>query len=520
MIKIKKIIPFILVCILILSLIPVSAEDDTIITSIKDGDLLSESPESITISVAEGDNVLVLLDGVEIADFISEGSDTVELTKELEVGKHKLVTIARNDVDTFVDVAEFEVTYTGIDTGSTIYTNQEKIIGIDADKVSKEAGTDKDGSPLTISKALFDGKDGESGGAVGFKTSGILADITGAKHIHIPLYWNKTTLSGILNIEYDIKIEGQMRFEFETSGSAGYGNFGPDNMINKGKIAGKVEYEQGQWYHIKHVVNFDTKKQDLYVDGESVKANFAVENSENINSVKIQARGEAADTVSSVAIDNFVFGYPYTVKAGENVSLKKEEEYLVIEDGILTEEALSFRLLAEGAKSGDAAVTVFADGEETETVSAKTDADGNIDFTLSEALPSEANIKFYVDGGDWVLSKTIKNRVEDIGVLDISYKVGSVDVYTMKQLEEDSTLDATFNLYNRGEDREAVLVCAVYEGNKTVSLKTKKVSVPAEGTVETISVQLPEEDGEYIAECYLFDSLTSHKPLSKIWFLK
>ena len=512
--NLKKTVSLFLICALLLVPITVCCADTVLITSVGNGDVIYNEIESLSFSIGADYDVTVLLNGEKILEFVSEGDDVVDFPKELSVGKQKMTAVAIGEEETLTQEIDFEVMYRAISDTDTIYTNQEKLLALEADAASKAAGNDADGNPVVITRALFDGKDGTSGGAVGFKTSGILGDIEGAKHIHLPLYFGSVALEGVLEIEYDVKIEGKMRFELETKGSGGAGNFGTDNMINNGKIAGSIEYVSGQWYHIKHVVDLENAKQDLYVDGQKVKSQIAVENSEGINTIKVQARGAVSDVVSTVAIDNFVLGYPYTVSVSSSLSYKKGDGYVLAENNVIAEEATAFRLALPGAQTGTAYVSAFADGEFLEKVTSRVDEEKNIDFTLSKPLPSCADIKLLAELGDYSAVLEFETQVSDFGISDISFNLGTENVYITKQLSKGGTLTVGFEFYNRGEEKTGVLVATLYKGNTLVDMDIK--NVPSD---LPLTLDVPQDNGEYTVECYLFDSLPSHKPLSKIWHL-
>ena len=64
-----------------------------------------------------------------------------------------------------------------------------------------------------------------------------------------------------------------------------------------------------------------------------------------------------------------------------------------------------------------------------------------------------------------------------------------------------------------------MLIVAVYDGNKTIALKTKTVNLSGDST-EEISVDIPAKEDSYTVECYMFDSLNAYNPLSRVWSLE
>ena len=149
---------------------------------------------------------------------------------------------------------------------------------------------------------------------------------------------------------------------------------------------------------------------------------------------------------------------------------------------------------------------------------AQFNTDGFADIAFPEELPQSASIKIIAELSSFSALFRFENRAGEYGISDVSFKNGDGKLYLNNQLCGGDTVTAEVKLYNRGEAKNAVIILALFDGSKTVVLKAKTVSV-SDGETETVVFDIPEADGDYYAECYLFDSLSSHNPLSKVWSL-
>lgn len=518
--KLKKSICVLLAAILVLSALPVfGAESDSLITSVKDGDVFYNNLNEITLCIDVGYDVTIVIDGEKTTSFVSEGNDTVVLGKKLEAGTHTLTVVAVAD-DVLSQTVKFEVKYKGVDT-TGIYANEAAILNREVSHSGgANAGTDENGNPVKLVRKAFEGIDSAPNGAVGFETTAPVASASGAQDIYVALYWSGKTLSGIVEVEYDIKIEGSMQFEFETSGR-GWGNFGPNDMINRGMVAGKRAYVPGEWFHMKHVINIDSAKQDLYMNGEQLLSGAAVSNASGITTVKVQARAEASDVRSSVALDNFTLGTPVSASGIDSVSYKTADGYAALENAVLTEATDELLLTAADAKAGAANVTVFADGEIFETVKTAVDTDGSIEIKLSQELPPEADIKLVTQTGGYSMITQFKTAFSDFGISNFGFETQGGKCHVAKELLPGTELFAVLNVTNNTEDEKSgMVIMAIYDGARVVGLAAKNMTVEssnADGTV--ITAKVPDLEGDYTAECYMIDSFAKRNLLSKIYSL-
>lgn len=521
--KLKKIISILVLNIFILSYVPVvCAESVSLITSIKDGDVIYNDVDELTFSVDAGYDVTVILDGDKVLSFVSEGNDTVTLPQSFEIGKHKLIGIAKYDSKVLTQEINFEVKFRGISSSDAIYIGESRLMSSRFSTTSN-SGYNAKGELVKIGCNTFEGKDGTPNGAIGFYTSDAVADLSGAQEINISYEFKSPYLQGSLEIEYDIKIEGQMRFEFEIKNKSGsFGNFGTDNMISNGKIAGKKEYISGEWFHMKHVIDLENAKEDLYVNGEKILSGNTVKAAEDAFIVKIQTKAEVSEIASSVALDNFRFGYPYTASGVEELSYNSGDGYVAVTDGVITEATRALRLTASDAKPGSAAVKVYADGEEIEAVKANVDVNGNIDITLSESLPAQADVKLVATLSDYVLIKTFRSSVLDFGMADVAYATSDGKCYIASQLDAGAAIDVQTTLCNNTDTQKTgMVVVAVYNGTRLSGLKAKSVTVAPQtrADVWSITIDIPSKDCDYTVECYMFDSFAARNTLSKVWYL-
>ena len=90
-------------------------------------------------------------------------------------------------------------------------------------------------------------------------------------------------------------------------------------------------------------------------------------------------------------------------------------------------------------------------------------------------------------------------------------------------MQQGSDVAALFTLKNEtDEDKSAVLILAVYSGNRLASMITKTVNVSAmkSSYSDSLRVTLPDKGEKFSAECYLFDSYKTRLPISKVWSVK
>lgn len=125
----------------------------------------------------------------------------------------------------------------------------------------------------------------------------------------------------------------------------------------------------------------------------------------------------------------------------------------------------------------------------------------------------------YVKGASININAMKMYTVAKTGISDVEFMVGDSEIESSEELESGDTLSAKFNLFNSGAERNAVLIVAVYDGNRTIALKTKTVSLNGESQ-EEISIDIPDKEEAYTVECYMFDSLSSYNPITSVWSLE
>lgn len=519
--KIKKLISLLICGILILISLPaMGAQSDSLIASVSDGDIIYNSMKDITLNIEPGCDTTIILDGEKICNFVSEGNDTVALGKDIEAGKHTLTVVAVAD-DILSQTVGFTLAYKGLDT-SAIYADEATVAGRGVSHSSgANAGTDSNGSSVKLVRSKFEGIDGTTDGAFGFTTTAPVANASGAAEIYIDLYWSGKTLSGVVEVEYDILIDGKIKFEFETAGGGKFGNIGPNEMITNGKVANKNEYVPGEWFHMKHIVDLNNAKQDLYMNDELLISGSSISNATSINTVKIQARAEASDVCSKVVIDNFSFGNIISSDGVDSVSYSVADELENVENGVVTKPTNFIRLATNDGKAGNAKVTVYADGKVWTTLDSTSDSDGNIGVLLPSQLPCEADIKIVADMGSYLVFAGFKTAYAELGIKDVGFETSDGKCYIAKELLPGTELYVPVTIVNNSEEeRSALVIAAIYNGNRLSSITAKNMILTQDSTNGALlELQVPYEDGEYTAECYVIDNFAERNILSKIYVL-
>ncbi len=109
--------------------------------------------------------------------------------------------------------------------------------------------------------------------------------------------------------------------------------------------------------------------------------------------------------------------------------------------------------------------------------------------------------------------------VAKAGISNVTFSVDDVQIDSSDDLKAGDSLKVNFDLYNSGAQRDAVLIVAVYDGDKTIALKAKTITLSGDFP-EEITVDIPAKEDSYTVECYMFDSLNTYNPLSKVWSLE
>ena len=121
------------------------------------------------------------------------------------------------------------------------------------------------------------------------------------------------------------------------------------------------------------------------------------------------------------------------------------------------------------------------------------------------------------------MGKRFKIRNVTFGITDTQFWCDGAICKSSDQIQPGSYVTALLTLKNEtDEEKNAVLILAVYSGNRLASMTTKTVKVPASknGFNDTLRVTLPDKGGNFSAECYLFDSYKTRLPISKIWSVR
>ena len=270
---------------------------------------------------------------------------------------------------------------------------------------------------------------------------------------------------------------------------------------------------------MKHIVNLNTAKQDLYVDGELIVSGANIVGASGITTVKVQARADVSDVCSSVAIDNFTLGTPISGNSPKSVGYMTEDGIIEAENGVIPLASDALRIALDDAKEGNVSVKIYANNTEIESVSAYVDSQSNLDILLSNPLPECSNIKIVANFGAYSLLAKCRTGVYGFGITDVAFETDGENCYIAKQITPESELSLNFKIANNTSDSQTGLVLfAVYNGTHLVKLVPYKAILGVgEDDSTVLTVTIPESDGEYSAECYMIDDFAGRNMLSGIY---
>lgn len=536
-VKMRKTLAFLTSILIIAVSIPcVSFASSSIVAYPADGQILNESPDKAILSIDEGYDTVVFIDGEEVSAFTTVGNDEVSLSYPTTVGEHKLSVVAQKNNDVLSQDVNFIISKT---------INNENLYSSFTDgnhgSVKPQdglvtPGTDADGKTIYIRRTDMIGKDGDEKGATGFLMEHELANpVSGYENKSVFFYVSTTNYnwSGTVEIEYDLKLFQKGFFDIEIY-NGGYGRLIGKNFVqNSGVILGTdVQYPVNEWMHVKHVLNISQKTESLYIDNVPVVENKSNSVISGLKQVKFQFFLSGTGGGQGFAIDNVRMSELIDCKGFDEVSYKNsEEEYHSASNAVIKSEADTVKLSGiTGIEAGDVSnkLTIESDVLLPKVKSAAADNDGSVTIIFEKSLPEAADFTVYVqcktaDKQEYTIQKSIRCASYEFGIKDVTVNSGAVPCITANQLEPGSELDINFILGNTSDtQKDAHLIVAVYDGCYLTGLEVKKVtlSAHADNQIESIKCTLSSRKGAYTVECYLMDNFTSGIALSKVWGLK
>lgn len=544
---IKKLISTALIIFLIFSAIPFSVSAvDGIIAFPKNNSVIDIGTKEFSIKSPAGSNVTLLLDGESLAEFVSTGTNSVDVTDLLTVGSHTLTAAATGSNGIEYDKISFDVKKETADSHMT-----ESFAGgahgdLFVPQGAKEVGVNSAGEKIYIKSQPVEGKNGEVNGAVGFvitdDVEGTMVNASRAFQIDAASF----KLSSCIELEYDLKLCGIGAFEIETKNSkGGFGSFGPLKFFaaNGTTVGSDYEYPKNEWIHMKHVVDIRgcSRKESLYVtdaEGEHTIFSDRTVNSNvvaNLSIIKMQFYPTAKFSGLAFAIDNLSLRDVHKYEPLGLVSYADENgDYAVASDGIIDKTSAKIILDASASgipKSTDmiGKVTAKADAKSIAVKSAATYDNGKLIIEFEAPLPSTADITVSVQfadvkGNPILSTKSFKVRSFEFGLEEVTFTSDGKPVISPNQLSSVKKLSCNFKLKNSSaEARSGIIIACIYNGNRLAAMNVADVSLaPHTSTpvVQTLDVTVPDEDGSFSAECYLFDSFLKRLPISKVWSVK
>lgn len=527
--------------------------DDIAITSPADGETVSYTFRDIVFTSPAGTKAVIFLDGSKLTEFISAGSNTFSLDSELAIGNHRLEIIAADGTDAVSAESRFSVS-------KSVYTQKslEKFSSslgtftVAKSKTEVNLGLDADGKDVIMESVTnLEGADGSASGAAGYYTSKSLGsgDPTGNDG-----YMNLTLTgweSKVYVVQYDLKLfSGKARFFLEAQNSDGKTVYigSPENkksdfFVQSGTVSATGEsYPVGEWMHVKHTLDTinGTQKHEITFDGGSISyttSNALIKSLTYLRPTYYYQRKNSTGPLG-FALDNFEIGVVDSYSPYSQLYYKEQSgDYVLAENNEITKKTRSVRLACANPCLSNGGVTdsvkVIVNGSEFPVASASVTSDGaylDIEFEIDLPSLAEAEIIFSsaensADEKNLNYHSCFDVNYMDFGIKDILYSGsdGSGNYMMKSQLEAGGTLKLTVDFVNLGESEQtALLVTAVYSGNKIASLLANEATVPAGKSTYAVpvSVSLPATGADFNIETYLFDGFLHRLPLSIIWSLK
>ena len=514
-----------------------------------DGDEITEL-KSISIEAEEGEKVIVTLDGKNIASFVSNGSDELPLENELFIGEHELtVTQLGDHSDSATSVFKVCKEINTELYNDTMDGGTSKALKPITEGVSMVIGKNAEGQNVSVMHKSFPGKgdDENTNGAVGFYVNEDVTEPANAKYDIVNAYYLLNDIKSkpwiaTYEIEYDLKMFEKGYFELETKNAdSKWGWIGTGNFLQgDGTVKGTgYSYPVGEWMHIRHVVDTEKGVESLYIDDNLLMDKRPTANLKNLVQLKFQFGTDSRLCIKKgygAAIDNLHIVNYQSTRGISSVSFDDGSGKYNEAAGNIIDKAsnklmftipmpLEKNITDEEAKSK---IKIFADGKELEISKASVDENGNIFAELAENLPNIADVRAEftcssADGSDVVMGKRFKSRNVTFGITDTEIWCDGAICRTSEQMQPGSDVAALFTLKNEtDEDKSAVLILAVYSGNRLASMITKTVNVSAmkSSYSDSLRVTLPDKGEKFSAECYLFDSYKTRLPISKVWSVK
>lgn len=515
-----------------------------------DGDEITEL-KSISIEAEEGEKVIVTLDGKNIASFVSNGSDELPLENELFIGEHELtVTQLGDHSDSATSVFKVCKEINTELYNDTMDGGASKALKPVTEGVSMVIGKNAEGQNVSVMHKSFPGKgdDENTNGAVGFYVNEDVTEPANAKYDIVNAFYLLNDIKSkpwiaTYEIEYDLKMFEKGYFELETKNAdSKWGWIGTGQFLQgDGTVKGTgYSYPVGEWMHVRHVVDTEKGVESLYIDDNLLMDKRPAANLKNIIQLKFQFGTDSRLCIKKgygAAIDNLhIVNYQSTrgisAVSFDDGSGKYKDADAGVVDGVTNK--LMFKVpmpFVKNISDNDEAksmMKITSGGKELEISKASVDENGNIFAELAENLPNIADVLFEfactgADGAEVIMGKRFKSRNVSFGISDTTFWADGSICRTREQLKPGTDVAALFTMRNMTEKAEsAVLILAVYSGNRLASMTTKTVKLPALKSVynDSLRVTLPEKGSDFYAECYLFDSYSRRLPISKIWSIE
>lgn len=536
---------------LILSAMPVSADNTLNITFPQNGVEVSEITEFTVELSGEYDEIIFQLDGEIIGKCEAEG-DIFSLPadpEKLYAGKHTLKVF-------------------GIPVGGGLISTESQFLFQRVEKEEKlnekfnEINFDSETNVVSggySSKLRYSAKpddnpvstvtavEGKSGDAED-RAIKISANGGGGDHGQGPyLQYSESGPypDNLFVIEADIKPDTNSD-RIAVSGSASVGGtffaggqkhlFGSGGKIyNSNDTSVSTTYNGGEWVHVKFIYDFAEKNFKFFMNDEFVfeKTNLTSTGFNDFSYMRIAASASSpsASADSAYTIDNLLAYNSFTYSGIKNISAVSEgneytENVPVNSESIrlymyesANEEYITNKYIKFYADGKEIAITSFGYDDELKIITA--DFDGGLPYGAK--LTAEISKDFKLADGKVAGIKAKANIVaeeSDFAVVGGKFTSENATVLTPKQLQVGADIKSEFVIKNNiGDNKFALIVMTIKDGNKIVSVNAKTVEIFAGSNSYYTEANVPRAEKLNIS-AIVCDGWGSLKPISDIYILE
>ncbi len=499
--------------------------------------------EKIEFSAPEGTECSVFLDGDLLRK--NENENFVLLPEPVSIGNHC--------IELFTPEGRVVSEFTATEKRTTESCfNDFKNADINADTLGKYGtavmmydgttifGKDIYGNPAEMKQKAFAGIDGDEKGAVGwFMGNGLAVREVPNSRSNTITYKDDATgdlglNDGNICIEYDLEVFAKCDFSIETrfkksDGTHDWASFGGMILNADGTISvSSDEYKigEGNWMHIKHIVNVDTKTEKLYVDDKLYLNDTPFTLNGKLNSIKLQYFIRNSEDGQGFAVDNFKVLHEKFYGSFQDLSYSVEKSGAFKRAAGNTVSADSVRLrLKNDLPLIDASdlteySSLTADGMQMKLESVKTDSDGYLRVVLKNGLPENADIVLRVSDGETKYINIFKTEKPSLLMSNAAFKAEDAYIYFKESLVGKNKITLFADFKNTAmKSQNGVLIVNITDGGRIEKTEAINITVPSGESSVAYEAELSSDYEEPNVEIFFIDSWENYSALSRLYLL-